>query len=173
MDDVTNFDGSRDLAGGRAETSSGFYRRNLPHIEGGGGPIFVTFCTRDRWVLPEAVRGRVLEHCLYDHGRKFHLCCAVVMPDHVHMIYEPMGDDSGNPFLLKDILAGIKGASAHSVNSFLDRKGSVWQQESFDHVLRSDESLEEKIEYVRQNPVRNGLCGRPEEYSWFWEFRAE
>ena len=37
-----------------------------------------------------------------------------------------------------------------------------------DHVLRSDESLEEKLEYVRQNPVRKGLCRTPEEYGWLW-----
>ena len=46
--------------------------------------------------------------------------------------------------------------------------GPVWQEESFDHVLRSDESLKEKCEYIRQNPVRKGLVMRPEEYRWLW-----
>jgi hypothetical protein len=35
-------------------------------------------------------------------------------------------------------------------------------------VLRSDESLKEKCEYIRQNPVRRGLVVRPEEYRWSW-----
>lgn len=32
------------------------------------------------------------------------------------------------------------------------KKGPLWPDESFDHVLRSDESFAEKIEYIRQNP---------------------
>jgi len=46
--------------------------------------------------------------------------------------------------------------------------GPVWQEESFDHVIRGDVSLEEKIDYIRQNPVRRGLVSRPEEYRWLW-----
>ena len=40
--------------------------------------------------------------------------------------------------------------------------------ESFDHVLRSEESFEDKREYIRQNPVKAGLVERPEEYRWIW-----
>jgi hypothetical protein len=32
-----------------------------------------------------------------------------------------------------------------------------WQKDFFDHVLRSEESYEEKWHYVRENPVRAGL----------------
>ena len=46
----------------------------------------------------------------------------------------------------------IKGVSARNVNKLLDRSGPVWQEESFDHVLRSTESFAEKLEYIRQNP---------------------
>jgi putative transposase len=40
----------------------------------------------------------------------------------------------------------------------------IWQREFHDRLLRSDEKLDEKWEYVRQNPVRAGLCREPEEY---------
>ena len=46
--------------------------------------------------------------------------------------------------------------------------GPVWQEESFDHVLRNDESLREKIEYIRQNPVRKKLVMKAEDYPWLW-----
>ena len=62
------------------------------------------------------------------------------MPDHVHMIFTPLNDEKGIPFGLAEILSGIKGASAHSINKALNRRGKVWQDESFDHLLRSDES---------------------------------
>jgi len=44
-----------------------------------------------------------------------------------------------------------------------------WQEGFFDHLLRSDESHAEKWEYVRQNPVRAGLCHQPEE----WPYQGE
>ena len=48
------------------------------------------------------------------------------------------------------------------------RAGPVWEEESFDHVLRSDESLKEKCQYIRQNPVEAGLVKVPEDYRWLW-----
>jgi hypothetical protein len=62
----------------------------------------------------------------------------------------------------------IKGRSAHFLNKLLDRHGPVWQEESFDHVLRSNESLSEKVNYICQNPVRAGLVGRETDYRWLW-----
>jgi hypothetical protein len=59
-------------------------------------------------------------------------------------------------------------ATRHSLNRALRRSGPVWQEESFDHVLRSDESFDQKVEYIRQNPVRRGLVTRPEDYRWLW-----
>jgi hypothetical protein len=58
--------------------------------------------------------------------------------------------------------------SARSINKLTGRLGPVWQDESFDHVLRGDESVRETIEYIRQNPARKGLVIRPEDYQWFW-----
>ena len=90
------------------------------------------------------------------------------MPDHVHLIFTPLTDALGNAYGLSEILGGIKGASGHTINKHLKRRGTVWQDESFDHILRREEKLEEKVEYVRQNPVRKGLVKAPEEYSFTW-----
>jgi REP element-mobilizing transposase RayT len=90
------------------------------------------------------------------------------MPDHVHLLFTAMRDADGWTFALPEILRAIKGSSARSINKLTDRKGPVWQDESFDHVLRGDESLKETIEYIRQNPVRKGLVKEPEMYQWLW-----
>jgi len=90
------------------------------------------------------------------------------MPEHVHLLLTPMRDLSGDVFCLVDILRGIKGASARRVNQVLESCGPVWQEESFDHVIRNEESMREKTEYIRQNPVRRGLVRVPEEYRWLW-----
>jgi len=80
----------------------------------------------------------------------------------------PLRNADGDLYSLVEILQGIKGASAHSLNRALGRSGPVWQEESFDHVLRGEESFSEKVEYIRQNPVRRGLVGATEDYRWLW-----
>lgn len=64
----------------------------------------------------------------------------------------------------------IKGASSHIINKKLGSHGPVWQDESFDHVLRSSESLEQKIQYVVENPVGRGLVRDESEYPWLWRW---
>ncbi len=151
-----------------AKEAKSHYRRNLPHIQPGDRPVFVTFCTRDRWVLPESARTIVMEHCLRDHGTKIQVHGLVVMPDHVHIVLTPLPDSGGVPYGLAEIMNGIKGASAHRINKALKRRGSVWQDESFDHILRRSEALEEKIDYVCHNPVRKGLVKSENDYEWLW-----
>jgi REP element-mobilizing transposase RayT len=130
--------------------------------------LFVTFCTAGPFILPAEARGLVLEHCRREHGKRVSLDALVVMPDHVHLLFRPLRNDQGWPNPLVDILQCLKGATAHLINKHLDRSGPVWEEESFDHVLRSDESLKDKCEYIRQNPVRAGLVKRPEDYRWLW-----
>jgi REP element-mobilizing transposase RayT len=132
------------------------YQRNLPHIQRRTGTYFVTFSARRRWVLPDAVRAPVLAHCLHDHKHKIIMHAAVVMPDHVHLLFSTLAAVDGEPFLLAEIMSGIKGASAHTVNRVLGRKGHVWEEESFDRLLRSDEKLREKAAYICANPIELG-----------------
>ncbi|MEJ2671702.1 MAG: hypothetical protein P8168_05740 [Deltaproteobacteria bacterium] len=70
-------------------------------------PLFITFVTFQRWVLPESIRSLVLKHCLHDHMIKLQVHGVVVMPDHVHMIFTPLKDGQGNPYGLAEIMNGI------------------------------------------------------------------
>ena len=99
---------------------------------------------------------------------RIHLYAIVVMPDHLHLLLRPLRDESGWPYPLVDILQCFKSATAHRINKLWHASGPLWEEESFDHVLRSDESLKEKAEYIRQNPVRKELVVRPEDYPWLW-----
>jgi REP element-mobilizing transposase RayT len=144
------------------------YRRKLPHYQKFDRPIFVTFCKRFKEPLSPTARSLVLAHCLEGNNRTMHLHAVVIMPEHVHLLLTPLRNEEGWPFPLKDILKLIKGPSARSVNQLTGRHGALWQDESFDHILRSNESFDEKIEYIRQNTVRGGLVAAPENYEWLW-----
>ena len=120
---------------------------------------FVTFVTRGRKQLPGSARSAVLKELLV-FAPSIHV--TVVMPEHVHAILTPPD------MALEEMIGLVKGRSARTVNLLLGRRGTLWQSESFDHELRYDESLDQKTEYVRQNPVRRGLCATPDEYPWLW-----
>src|SRR6478672_2535495 len=109
------------------------YRRHLPHLQKVGKTYFVTFCAKRELSLSE--RDLVLGCCVHDHEKTYWLRCAVVMPDHVHMIFTPYEE-----WPLARIMHRIKSVSAHAIGSRL------WQHESFDHILRSEESRAKKAE---------------------------
>jgi REP element-mobilizing transposase RayT len=144
------------------------YRRNLPHFTKADRAHFITFHTWKWWIFPPDARSCVLSAFRHFDGERYKLFAVVVMPEHVHAILVPERNDSGDPRPLSDILQSIKSYTAHQIAKMCTRKLPVWESESLDHVLRHEESLEEKIEYIRQNPVRRGLVSRPEDYEWLW-----
>jgi REP element-mobilizing transposase RayT len=85
----------------------------------------------------------------------------VIMPDHVHFFV------SCSPEALCSLSSAIgkwKEWTAKRVLRHLGAKAPLWQEEFFDHVLRSDESRSEKWTYVRNNPVRAGLTAKAEDW---------
>ena len=144
------------------------YRRNLPHIQKPDAPHYITFRTKAKFILEPSARGLVLLHCLHDHESKIHLHAVVVMRNHVHLIFTPLRDELGESYTLAEIMNSIKGASAHSVNKLLNRSGPLWQDESWDRVLRSSDDLDHKVLYLMANPVRWRLVPHPDQYPWLW-----
>jgi REP element-mobilizing transposase RayT len=143
------------------------YRRHLPHYQGDYKAIFITFSAHLRWILPAAARTIALDSCIWGNKSQYNLHAAVVMPDHVHLALTPLYD--GDSCLsVAEIMEGMKSASAHKMNLLLSRAGQVWQRESFDRVLRLEESMRAKIEYIVQNPVRAGLVKIASDYPWLW-----
>jgi hypothetical protein len=45
-----------------------------------------------------------------------------------------------------------------------------WQRGCFDRLLRSDENLRNKWIYVQDNPVRQGLVQRLEDWPYYLDF---
>ncbi len=80
-------------------------------------------------------------------GDRYLLGEYVVMPNHVHVLVAPLGERQ-----LSDILRSVKSYSAKRINAVLKRSGPIWQQESFDHIVRSPAQLERIVQYIRDNP---------------------
>lgn len=86
----------------------------------------------------------------------------VLMPDHFHGLLR-----LGLQFSLSEVIASLKGASAHSINLYLQRNGQVWQPSFYDHALRQEEDRKSIARYIIANPLRRGLVKKVENYS-FW-----
>jgi REP element-mobilizing transposase RayT len=86
----------------------------------------------------------------------------VIMPDHVHLFVSVFERK------LSTWEKGLKRAMSAGVDPRPDGE-SAWQAGFFDHLIRNQESYEQKWNYVRMNPVRAGLVGRPED----WPYQGE
>ena len=85
-------------------------------------------------------------------GQRYVLGDYVVMPNHVHAVVRPV-----QGHLLKEITHSWKSFTAHKVNEMLGRKGTLWQDESFDCIVRSAAQLGKVAFYIQQNPSKAGL----------------
>ncbi|HEX7261698.1 MAG TPA: OB-fold nucleic acid binding domain-containing protein, partial [Luteolibacter sp.] len=47
-----------------------------------------------------------------------------------------------------------QGASARAINQNLGRTGSLWQAETFDHIVRSEAQLDHYRRYIAENPCK-------------------
>ena len=89
----------------------------------------------------------VADNLLYFNGDRYHIGDFVVMPNHVHLLVCLLG----NTDLLKQCRSWKK-FSAGKINKMLGRTGRFWQEESFDHLVRSPEQFCAIQEYIRSNP---------------------
>ena|ERR1017187_914822 len=84
----------------------------------------------------------------------------VVMPNHVHAIFQPHA-------AMPTVMRWLKGRTGRVGNQFVGRTGTpFWQDESFDHWIRSAEELSDLIEYVENNPVKADLVETKELWRW-------
>ena len=144
-------------------------KRNLPHWQLPGSVYFITWrCLTGKTLTPEE-RTVTLDAIRYWHGIKWQLYAAVVMPDHVHALAQPLYQPTEGTFGLAEILHSIKRFSARKVNQGRGVQGSLWQDERFDRIVRDEEEFLEKWQYIRHNPVKAGLAIIPEEYPWLYE----
>jgi hypothetical protein len=91
-----------------------------------------------------ADRGTVESALRFFDRQRYHLIDFVVAANHAHVIVSPL-----NGFELSAILHSWKSYTANQINRRRGLKGALWQKESFDHIVRSPESLQRFQDYIR------------------------
>jgi len=140
-------------------------RHNLPHWQQGGNVYFITFRSAIGDLSPTE-RSVVMECIMFSNAKDYDLLASVVMSNHVHLLLQPREKTPGTWYDLSDFLKRIKGISARKINKMLGTGGKVWQAESFDRIIRDDDELIEKWNYIINNPVKAGLVSKPDEYPY-------
>jgi len=114
------------------------------------------------WLRHPAVASLVAGALRHFEGRRYRLHAWVIMPSHVHAVVQPLGTES-----LGAILHSWKSFSGNGANRLLGRIGRpFWQKESYDHLIRHQFDLVHCCHYTEENPVKAGLCSRPEDWPW-------
>ena len=167
----------------------------LTRFHHSGQSHFVTFCCyqRRRLFITDASR-RIFESALERVRRSYRLYVYgyVVMPDHVHLLLsepqhggplKPAFGLSGNvdwlsktrSYTLADALKSLKqGVSRRLIGSLpLKPKAGLsrppkhfWEKRYYDFNIRTYAQFVEKLRYIHRNPVKRGLCDRPEDWEW-------
>ncbi len=148
-------------------------RGRLPHFEFPWAIYAIAFNVAEPRRLSPAARDLMMGAILFWQNKRYLLFAACVMPDHVHMLIQPMPKPhpAGDPeefWPLTEIMHSIKSWTAHEINKLEGAHGTLWQKEWFDRYVRGDRDLEEKYNYILNNPQAEGIVERAEEYPWCW-----
>ena len=158
-------------------------RKTIRHFNDPGHIHFLTFsCYQQlpffksdrakQWLVEAIVKAR--------EKHKFALVAYVIMSEHAHLLIQPYLPNYDIAALLK----GIKQPVARRAKRFLEEKNPAWLKKltvkrrdrevfrfwqagpGYDRNIRDEKELLEKIQYIHNNPVKNGLAATPEDWPW-------
>src|SRR3954468_16971568 len=131
------------------------------HATSNGQKYMITSSTWGRRSLfSRDVWAKLLIDTLYHYrGTEYLLHEFVVMPDHIHVLLTPKTS-------LEKAVQFIKGGFSYRGKKEVGSNLEIWQKGFSDHRIRDAGDYHLHAIYVRQNPVRKGLCERAEEYEY-------
>jgi len=103
---------------------------------------------------PEIAKALIDSVAFYQTSGKWFVNLFLVMPDHIHALLN---------FPKDAVMSKVIGDWKRYQHN---QHGILWQENFFDHRIRSDAEYLEKAAYIRRNPVAKGLCSMPEEWAW-------
>lgn len=158
-------------------------RRNLPHWQNPGCIYFITFRTYKGIILDDTSKQIIYDAIIYQDKKKCRFYSFVIMPDHVHIMLQPIEINQGQDINLSLIMQAIKGFASKQIikhiNIMNTQTGTsvppikhIFQSESFDRIIRNEEELNEKMNYILNNP-KNGLIYNGFNYKWYYLNKEE
>jgi REP element-mobilizing transposase RayT len=116
------------------------------------------------WLKQPLVAELVQDALVHFDGQRYRLLAWCIMPNHVHVVVEPI---SGH--ILGSIMHTWKSFTAKEANRILGRNGPFWHKDYFDRFIRDEGHLARTIDYVENNPSKAGLVSV--DTAWPWSSR--
>ena len=94
--------------------------------------------------------------------RNFHMAAIVILPDHLHCIFQLPRGDSNFSSRWREIKKSVTRNLAESD----DDKRLVWQNRFWEHLIRDENDWRQHLDYIHYNPVKHGLVRGPADRRW-------
>jgi len=108
------------------------------------------------WLGNPDILTKAREAMTFHEGTKMDTWCYVIMPNHAHALVRPINDAE-----LEDVMGSIKAFLTQKIRAEFGQIKKVWQQESFDRIVRDKDHLRRCIQYIGNNPKKAGLQAEP------------
>ena len=142
-----------------------------------GGTYFltiVTYCRRPLFKSPDNID--LLRTCIakVQKQQPFKITAAVILPDHLHFIWQLPADDSNYSQRVSRLKVLFTRAYKASHPSNLEisesrhkhRESDVWQRRFWEHLIRDEADLQNHLDYIHYNPVKHELVSCPHLWSY-------
>ncbi|MDE2926802.1 MAG: transposase [Acidobacteriota bacterium] len=104
-------------------------------------------------ILRDPALSRIVADALrFFDGQRYELAAFVVMPNHVHVLFRPLGSHR-----LGNILRSWKLFTARQINRTTGRSGKLWEKDYWDRLIRDEMHFMKCLEYIRENPEKAEL----------------
>jgi REP element-mobilizing transposase RayT len=130
--------------------------------------------TGPQWLIGLDVASMLVDNLFHHADHIYRLWAWVIMPNHAHLLFEPLATGiylkhkptDENFVALARITHSLKSYIAKRANALLNREGTFWQEESYDHWVRDEKEFERVLAYIENNPVKAGWVNAPEKWKW-------
>ena len=130
-----------------------------------GGTYFLTVCLEDRrsdLLVREIDFLRASWRDVAD-ARPLETVAAVVLPDHLHVLWRLPDDDHDFPGRMSQLKAGFtRRLPENTKPRGRKRERGVWQSRFWEHCIRDDDDLARHVDYIHFNPVKHGYVESPD-----------
>ena len=123
--------------------------------------IRVDVAQRSSLVEPSLAQDLLAAARRYHESAKWWCELFVLMPDHLHAVLA-FPRETGMAATIRNWKRGTA-----------RYQGVLWQENFFDHRLRSEKDRAETWHYIRRNPVAKGLCVDEDSWPWWWSGAVE
>jgi len=129
--------------------------------------VFLTVCAQERKAILARTEAHLLLRAAWQQAHGWIVGRYVIMPDHLHLFCAPSEVE------FPSLIAWVRYWKMRVSRQWpWPDEQPIWQKSMWDRQMRRGEHYGAKWQYVRENPVRAGLCADADEWPYQGEMHA-